>query len=73
MATGTQIDVVMPQMGVSVSEGTITKTRSSRRISCRSPSLIAWRYVFSAISGSSDDGFVRVTWERAADRASHVP
>ena len=25
MATGTQIDVVMPQMGVSVSEGTITK------------------------------------------------
>ena len=25
MATGTQIEVVMPQMGVSVSEGTITK------------------------------------------------
>jgi len=25
MATGTAIDVVMPQMGVSVSEGTITK------------------------------------------------
>src|SRR5579871_652448 len=25
MATGTQVDVVMPQMGVSVSEGTITK------------------------------------------------
>ena len=25
MSTGTQIDVVMPQMGVSVSEGTITK------------------------------------------------
>ena len=25
MATGTVIDVVMPQMGVSVSEGTITK------------------------------------------------
>jgi pyruvate dehydrogenase E2 component (dihydrolipoamide acetyltransferase) len=25
MATGTLVDVVMPQMGVSVSEGTITK------------------------------------------------
>ena len=25
MSTGTQIDVVMPQMGVSVSEGTVTK------------------------------------------------
>ena len=25
MATGTAVDVVMPQMGVSVSEGTITK------------------------------------------------
>src|SRR5205085_8543085 len=25
MATGTQVDVVMPQMGVSVSEGTVTK------------------------------------------------
>ena len=25
LATGTQIEVVMPQMGVSVSEGTITK------------------------------------------------
>ena len=25
MSTGTQIEVVMPQMGVSVSEGTITK------------------------------------------------
>ena len=25
MATSTQVDVVMPQMGVSVSEGTITK------------------------------------------------
>ena len=25
MATGTAIDVVMPQMGVSVSEGTVTK------------------------------------------------
>src|SRR5215204_5743415 len=25
MATGTQVEVVMPQMGVSVSEGTITK------------------------------------------------
>ena len=30
MATGTQIDVVMPQMGVSVSEGTITKWLKSQ-------------------------------------------
>ena len=25
MATGTAVDVIMPQMGVSVSEGTVTK------------------------------------------------
>ena len=30
VSTGTQIDVVMPQMGVSVSEGTITRGSSSR-------------------------------------------
>ena len=29
MATGTAVDVVMPQMGVSVSEGTITKWSKS--------------------------------------------
>ena len=29
MATGTLVDVVMPQMGVSVSEGTITKWAKS--------------------------------------------
>ena len=30
MSTGTQTEVVMPQMGVSVSEGTITKWLSRR-------------------------------------------
>ena len=48
MATGTAVDVVMPQMGVSVSEGTVTKwlknpgdTVRIRALGSSSPSAFA--------------------------------
>ena len=49
MATGTAIDVVMPQMGVSVSEGTITRwlKREGETVQADIDNVIAYLLTFS--------------------------